>query len=67
MSHRHPLPVWCTKCRLRIAPYEMRVVVGGKDYHRNCFERMVREGAIRQSNSRTSSGVKQSSVKVTRG
>ena len=37
-------PVWCVKCCLRIAPYDLRTVFKGKDYHRHCFEKMVPKG-----------------------
>jgi hypothetical protein len=36
-----PQPVWCHKCNLRIAPYDLRTVFRSHDYHRNCFLRMV--------------------------
>src|SRR3989344_128500 len=35
-------PVWCEKCCLRIAPYDLRTVSHGKDYHRDCYARMTR-------------------------
>ena len=34
--------VWCPECCLRIAPYDLRTVFRGKDYHRNCFQKMTR-------------------------
>jgi len=34
-------PVWCSECYLRIAPYDLRTVFRGKDYHRHCFKKMV--------------------------
>jgi hypothetical protein len=33
--------VWCSECHLRIAPYDLRSVWNGQDYHRHCFHRMV--------------------------
>ena len=30
-------PVWCHRCCIRIAPYDLRTVYQGKDYHRDCF------------------------------
>ncbi len=38
-------PVWCTKCNLRIAPYDLRTVHHGRNYHQDCFLRLVREEA----------------------
>ena len=38
-------PVWCSKCQLRIAPYDARTVYHGTDYHQNCFLKLVREEA----------------------
>jgi hypothetical protein len=32
-----PIPVWCNSCFIRIAPYDLRTVHHGKDYHRVCF------------------------------
>ena len=37
--------VWCKKCCLRIAPYDVRTVYQGIDYHQPCFLRLVREEA----------------------
>jgi len=34
--------MWCPECCLRIAPYDLRTVFRGKDYHRNCFQKMTR-------------------------
>ena len=36
---------WCAKCSLRIAPYDLRTVYQGVDYHQNCFLKLVREQA----------------------
>jgi hypothetical protein len=33
-------PVWCNHCRIRIAPYDMRTVHQGKDYHRDCYAKV---------------------------
>jgi len=38
-------PVWCAKCRLRIAPYDVRTVYQRTDYHQNCFLKLVHEEA----------------------
>ncbi len=44
-------PVWCSECCLRIAPYDLRTVFKGKDYHRHCFKKMVhREGKVPRHN-----------------
>src|SRR5437870_4472791 len=32
-------PVWCDHCRVRIAPYEETVTVGGKSFHKHCFSK----------------------------
>ena len=34
--------VWCPECCLRIAPYDLRTVFRGKDYHRSCFQKAQR-------------------------
>ena len=36
--------IWCPECCLRIAPYDLRTVSNGKDYHRHCFQKMVHQG-----------------------
>jgi len=36
----HPQPVWCSHCCVRIAPYDMRTVIRGKDYHRDCYAKL---------------------------
>jgi hypothetical protein len=33
-------PVWCNHCRIRIAPYGLRTVYHGKDYHRDCYAKV---------------------------
>ena len=38
-------PVWCAKCNLRIAPYDLRTVYQGTNYHQDCFLKLVREEA----------------------
>jgi hypothetical protein len=34
-------PVWCHHCCIRIAPYALRTVFHGKDYHRVCFAKLA--------------------------
>jgi hypothetical protein len=34
-------PVWCHHCCIRIAPYDLRTVSRGKDYHRDCFLKLA--------------------------
>jgi len=36
----HLQPVWCSHCCVRIAPYDMRTVFQGKDYHRDCYAKL---------------------------
>ena len=36
----HSQPVWCHHCCVRIAPYDLRTVFHGKDYHRDCFAKV---------------------------
>jgi len=38
-------PKWCAKCSLRIAPYDVRTIYQGIDYHQPCFLKLVREQA----------------------
>ena len=38
-------PVWCAKCNLRIAPYDLPTAYHGANYHQDCFLRLVREEA----------------------
>jgi len=38
-------PKWCAKCFLRIAPYDVRTVYQGVDYHQKCFMKLVHEQA----------------------
>ena len=38
-------PVWCARCSLRIAPYDLLTVYQGANYHQDCFLRLVREEA----------------------
>ena len=33
-------PVWCHHCCIRIAPYDMKTVFRGKDYHRDCYAKV---------------------------
>lgn len=39
----NPQPVWCHHCSIRIAPYDMRKMHNGKDYHRDCFAKLTLE------------------------
>ncbi len=39
----NPQPVWCHRCCIRIAPYDLRTVFHGKDYHRDCFVKLSHE------------------------
>jgi len=41
-------PVWCAKCNLRIAPYDLLTTYRGANYHQDCFLRLVREEADEQ-------------------
>ena len=34
-------PIWCHKCHVRIAPYDLRKVFRSRHYHLHCFLRMV--------------------------
>jgi hypothetical protein len=34
------LPIWCNSCYIRIAPYDLRTVHRGKDYHRVCLDKI---------------------------
>jgi len=36
-------PVWCAKCNLRIAPYDLLTKHRGANYHQDCFLKLVRE------------------------
>jgi hypothetical protein len=33
-------PVWCDECRVRIAPYEVAVVIGNRALHVRCSRRL---------------------------
>ncbi len=44
----HPQPVWCFHCCIRIAPYDMRTVFRGKDYHRDCFAKVTQSHTKRK-------------------
>jgi len=37
----HTQPVWCHHCCIRIAPYDLRTVFRGKDYHRDCYAKVL--------------------------
>jgi hypothetical protein len=39
-------PVWCAKCHLRVAPYELRIVHYKTTYHQHCFLLLIREKAV---------------------
>jgi hypothetical protein len=41
----HLQPVWCHHCCIRIAPYDVRTVSQGKDYHRDCFVKISQPNA----------------------
>ncbi len=41
----NPQPVWCHHCCIRIAPYDLRTVSHGKDYHRDCFNKLLNANA----------------------
>jgi len=41
VTRYHPQPVWCHYCCVRIAPYDLRTVVHGKDYHRDCYAKVL--------------------------
>ena len=51
-------PVWCAKCYLRVAPYDIRTVYNGSDYHQHCFLKLVREEAEEQKTRRYAKYVK---------
>jgi len=36
----HPHPVWCHRCCIRIAPYDVKTVFRGKNYHRGCYAKI---------------------------
>jgi hypothetical protein len=37
----HSQPVWCHHCCIRIAPYDSRTVHHGKNYHRDCYSKVL--------------------------
>ena len=39
--------VWCHHCCIRIAPYGLRTVSHGKDYHRDCFAKLTQAKAAK--------------------
>jgi len=45
-------PVWCHKCNLRIAPYDLKTVFRKHDYHRHCFQRLQQESVGTQAQAR---------------
>src|SRR5688572_20557253 len=38
-------PVWCHRCCIRIAPYDIKTVHHGKNYHRECYNKINHEKA----------------------
>ena len=42
-------PVWCSKCYLRIAPYEGRKKFQFKDYHLTCLLKLTQPRALKES------------------
>jgi len=45
VSPYHPQSVWCHQCCIRIAPYDPRTSAHGKDYHRDCYAKVLRAQA----------------------
>lgn len=45
----HSQPVWCSHCRIRIAPYDVRTVYHGKDYHRDCYTKVSHAAKARKN------------------
>jgi len=43
-------PVWCHRCCIRIAPYDLRAVYQGKDYHRDCFIKLSQQTSKSRKN-----------------
>ncbi len=43
-------PVWCQRCCIRIAPYDLRTVYQGRDYHRDCFVKLSQENGKARKN-----------------
>jgi hypothetical protein len=50
-------PVWCAKCHLRVAPYELRIAHYKTTYHQHCFLLLVREKADQEKARRAKAGV----------
>jgi hypothetical protein len=42
-------PVWCNHCRIRIAPYDMKMVFHGKDYHQDCYKKVSHSAKSRKN------------------
>jgi hypothetical protein len=42
MPASHSQPVWCHHCCIRIAPYSLKTVFRGKDYHKDCYLKISR-------------------------
>jgi hypothetical protein len=53
----HETPVWCAKCHLRVAPYDLRTVYRKTTYHQHCFLKLVREEADQEKAHRAPAGV----------
>jgi hypothetical protein len=43
-------PVWCHRCSIRIAPYDIRTTYNGKPYHRGCYVKLHNEKAQDRKN-----------------
>jgi len=43
-------PIWCHRCSIRIAPYDIRTVHHGKPYHRDCYVKLNHEKAQARRN-----------------
>jgi hypothetical protein len=46
----NPQPVWCHHCCIRIAPYDLRTVSHGKDYHRDCYLKLTQANSKGRKN-----------------
>ena len=43
-------PVWCHRCCIRIAPYDLKSIHQGKNYHRECYNKVNHEKAQARKN-----------------
>jgi hypothetical protein len=43
-------PVWCHRCCIRIAPYDIKTIHHGKNYHRDCYNKLNHEKAQARKN-----------------